>query len=175
MVCGAVRVALTLTVPRPLRSVLPKSCSGDNVCTGTGFWPGAALPPLFVQVYVAKPTTSSWAVAGFWLPRPLISPVAVTVSPEKVTSRLWMVAAPSTVVALSASRRMAAMMLAAARERRNIGKSPSGVRAQGQPKGTAVGCLEWSMASPLPCLGRERSADDAGTGSGAGGQGGYAR
>src|SRR6266496_2493155 len=45
-------------VPRPLWSALPRSTGPDDPdCAGTGFWPGASLPPLFEHVYVADPVT----------------------------------------------------------------------------------------------------------------------
>ena len=77
---GADRVAVTLTGDRPFFWLSLRLTSGDAPVAGCGFWPGAALPPLFVQVYWAVPLTNSWAVAGS-LPRPLTSNVAV--APER--------------------------------------------------------------------------------------------
>src|SRR6266511_1037967 len=63
--------------PRPLWSALPRSCE-PVVVAGTGFWPAAALPPLFWHVYRTVPLRTIVAIAG-WLPKPLPSPVAVNV------------------------------------------------------------------------------------------------
>src|SRR5829696_1540083 len=90
---GAVRVAETLTVSRPFFWLSLSATSGEAPVAGCGFWPGAALPPLFVHVYRAVPLTRSWAVAGS-LPRPLTLNVAVAVAPLNVTvGPLWKVSA----------------------------------------------------------------------------------
>src|SRR6266540_4212854 len=65
-------------LPRPLWSALPRSWL-PVVVAGTGFWPGAWLPPLFWHVYRTVPLRTIVAIAG-WLPKPLPSPVAVNVS-----------------------------------------------------------------------------------------------
>ncbi len=83
---GAVTDAVILViVPRPLWSLFPRLNGPDDPgLAGTGFWPGAALPPLFEQVYVATPVTVRLAIAGVF-PSPLkLPPVRVTDAPLKV-------------------------------------------------------------------------------------------
>src|SRR6266566_3465096 len=79
--CCAVGVAgadtdavMLVIVPRPLWSLLPRLNGPDDPgCAATGFWPGDALPPWFVHVYVADPVTVRLANAGV-LPSPLKLP-----------------------------------------------------------------------------------------------------
>src|SRR5438128_264776 len=66
-------------VPRPLWSAERLTGALPWVTAGTGFAPGATLPPPFWHVYAAFPARTILATAG-WLPKPLPSPFAENVS-----------------------------------------------------------------------------------------------
>src|SRR5215216_5413509 len=98
---GSSVVTLKVTVPFLISDA--GIASPPLTVTAAGFWPGAAVPPLLVQVVVGVPVAVS-VTRMSPLPSPVSFPLALRVVPLSVKLGLWMFTAAVAAVARTPAR-----------------------------------------------------------------------